>query len=57
MPCLSASIPQHWPEPRIFELSGMGTTAVDYAHVLKDLSDTHFPKSKKIVLVQDNLNT
>src|SRR5271157_528115 len=32
-------------------------TAVDYAHVLKDLSDTHFPKVKKIVLVQDNLNT
>ena len=32
-------------------------TAVDYAHVLKDLSDTHFPKAKKIVLVQDNLNT
>ena len=32
-------------------------TAVDYAHVLKDLSDTHFPKAKKITLVQDNLNT
>jgi hypothetical protein len=32
-------------------------TAVDYAHVLKDLSDTHFPKATKIVLVQDNLNT
>ncbi len=32
-------------------------TAVDYAHVLKDLSDTHFPQAKKIVLVQDNLNT
>ncbi|HEV7881417.1 IS630 family transposase, partial [Bradyrhizobium sp.] len=32
-------------------------TAVDYAHVLKDLSDTHFVKAKKIVLVQDNLNT
>ena len=32
-------------------------TAVDYAQVLKDLSDTHFPKAKKIVLVQDNLNT
>jgi hypothetical protein len=31
--------------------------AVDYAHVLKDLSDTHFVKAKKIVLVQDNLNT
>ena len=32
-------------------------TAVDYARVLKDISDTHFPKAKKIVLVQDNLNT
>jgi hypothetical protein len=32
-------------------------TAVDYAHILKDLSDTHFPAAKKIVLVQDNLNT
>jgi hypothetical protein len=31
--------------------------AVDYAQVLKDLSDTHFPSAKKIVLVQDNLNT
>jgi hypothetical protein len=32
-------------------------TAVDYAHILKDLSDTHFPDVAKIVLVQDNLNT
>src|SRR4051794_28199317 len=32
-------------------------TGVDYAPVLKDLSDTHFPEAKKIVLVQDNLNT
>jgi hypothetical protein len=31
-------------------------TAVDYAHVLKELSDTHFPAADKIVLVQDNLN-
>ena len=31
--------------------------AIDYAHVLKDLSDTHFPDAAKIVLVQDNLNT
>src|SRR5271166_3374559 len=31
--------------------------AADYARVLKDLSDTHFSKAKKIVLVQDNLNT
>jgi hypothetical protein len=32
-------------------------TAVDYAQVLKDLSDTHFPNARTIVLVQDNLNT
>ena len=32
-------------------------TAVDYARILKDLSDTHFPEAKKIILVQDNLNT
>jgi hypothetical protein len=30
--------------------------AVDYAQVLKELSDTHFPDARKIVLVQDNLN-
>src|SRR6476619_4520816 len=28
-------------------------TAVDYAHVLKDLADRHFPHAKTIVLVQD----
>ena len=32
-------------------------TAVDYAHVLKDLPDAHFPDARKIILVQDNLNT
>jgi hypothetical protein len=32
-------------------------TAIDYAHVLRDLSDTHFAEAGKIVLVQDNLNT
>ncbi len=31
--------------------------AIDYAHALKDLSDSHFPGSAKIVLVQDNLST
>jgi len=30
---------------------------VDYAQILKDLSDKHFRDSKKIVLMQDNLNT
>ena len=32
-------------------------TAVDYAAILRDLSDKHFPDAAKIVLVQDNLNT
>ena len=32
-------------------------TAVDYAKVLRDLADIHFPGASKIVLVQDNLNT
>lgn len=32
-------------------------TAVDFGQILKALSDTHFPHARKIVLVQDNLNT
>jgi len=32
-------------------------TALDYAHILKELVDRHFPKASKIRLVQDNLNT
>lgn len=32
-------------------------TAIDYAHILRDLADIRFPKAKRIVLVQDNLNT
>lgn len=32
-------------------------TAVDYAHMLKDISDVLFPDADIIVLVQDNLNT
>jgi hypothetical protein len=31
--------------------------AVDYAKVLKDLSDMHLPAAGKIVLVRDNLST
>ena len=31
-------------------------TAVDYAHVLKELADHYFANAKTIVLVQDNLN-
>jgi len=32
-------------------------TAKDFAYILKELSDTHFPEAPKIALVQDNLNT
>ena len=32
-------------------------TAKDFARILKELSDTHFPTAPKIALVQDNLNT
>ena len=31
--------------------------ALDYAQVLKDLSDRHFRRASKIVLVPDNLST
>ena len=31
--------------------------ACDYAQVLRDLADRHFPSAARIVLVQDNLNT
>jgi hypothetical protein len=31
--------------------------AIDYAQVLKALSDVHFPHAEAITLVQDNLNT
>ena len=32
-------------------------TSIDYAHVLKELSDIHFADAQTIILVQDNLNT
>jgi uncharacterized small protein (DUF1192 family) len=32
-------------------------TALDYARLLKELSDEYFPGAVRIVLVQDNLNT
>ena len=32
-------------------------TAIDYANILGDLAEIHLPQAKKIVLVQDNLNT
>ena len=42
---------------RDYKLSTERRTSIDYAQVLKELSDLHFPKAEKIVLVQDNLNT
>jgi uncharacterized small protein (DUF1192 family) len=32
-------------------------TALDYARLLKELSDEHLPNAARIILVQDNLNT
>jgi hypothetical protein len=32
-------------------------TKVDWAHVVKDLVDVHFPDAEQIVLVMDNLHT
>ncbi len=32
-------------------------TAVDFAEVIRDLVDVHYPRAEKIVLAMDNLNT
>ena len=32
-------------------------TAVDWAHFMKELAETHYPDAEKIVVVLDNLNT
>jgi transposase len=32
-------------------------TKVDWAHVIKDLVDVHYPEAEQVVLVMDNLNT
>ncbi len=32
-------------------------TALDFAHVIRDLVDVRYPRAKRIVLVMDNLNT
>ncbi len=32
-------------------------TRIDWAYLIRDLVDTHFPQAEKIVLVMDNLNT
>jgi hypothetical protein len=32
-------------------------TALDFAHVIRDLVEVQYPKAEKIVLVMDNLNT
>ena len=31
--------------------------AIDYAHVLRELSDSHFPAAGKLVLLQHKLDT
>ena len=36
---------------------GERRTAVDWAHVVKDLVDVQYPDAEKLVLVEDNLNT
>jgi DDE superfamily endonuclease len=41
----------------ILTLIVAGHAAADYAIILRDLSDRHFPDTSKIVLVQDNLST
>ncbi len=51
------------PERRDYEYERNGTANLFmmfdplFARALEDLSDRHFPNAKKIVLVQDNLNT
>ena len=42
-----------WREVKVTERH----TAIDYARLLKEVSDVHFSDAEKIVLVQDNLNT
>ncbi len=32
-------------------------TAVDFAQVVRDLLDVHYPRAEKVVLLMDNLNT
>lgn len=32
-------------------------TKVDWAHIVKDLVDVHYPHAERVVLVMDNLNT
>ena len=42
---------------RHVKVTARRTSALTMRYMLKDLSDIHFPKADKIVLVQDNLNT
>ena len=51
--CHVLSVEQPWRHVEVTDRH----TAVDFAHMLRDLSDTHFPGAKKIVLMEDNLNT
>jgi hypothetical protein len=50
--CMRLAPPQGW---RHAELTGRHA-AMDYAQVLTDWSDTHYPNATKIGLVQDNLS-
>lgn len=42
-----------WREVKVTERR----TKIDFAHVIRDLVDIHFPQAEKIVLIMDNLNT
>src|SRR3954465_9839153 len=42
-----------WPKVKVTDRHA----ALDYAPVLKELSDSHFSGATKIILVQDNLST
>ena len=50
---MPARATRHWRHVEVTDRH----TAVDYAQVLKDLSDKHFPNVSQIVLVQNNLNS
>jgi len=44
---------QNWRDVKVTERR----TKVDWAYCMRDLTDIHFPKAEKIVIVQDQLNT
>ena len=55
--CLDETTKQLIKETRLPVPAKPGRAALDYAHVLRDLSDRYFTGASKIVLVQDNLST